>query len=177
MQGKTLRTVLTILLIFSFTSASWAFELKSRFCTIVFSSEEVIRKFNKELSLGRLSYLMKNRHSITAEDEAGNKVDVIVERVETILEMFPRDVQFTIVLLPSEKEVQAAYRNKYGRNVDYIAFYAPKDKTMYVSVRDVDVGVFAHETAHVIIDFYYGISTPTKIHEVLAQYVETHLMD
>ena len=106
-----------------------------------------------------------------------NKVDVIVERVDTIIEMFPRDVKFTIVLLPSEDEVQAVYKNKYGRSVDYIAFYSPKEKTMYVSARDVDIGVLAYETAHAIIDFYYGISTPTKIHEVLAQYVETHLKD
>ena len=38
-------------------------------------------------------------------------------------------------------------------------------------------GIFEQETAHAIIDFYYGVYTPKKIHEVLAQYVETHLKD
>ncbi|MDQ7786789.1 MAG: hypothetical protein RDU01_04205 [Thermodesulfovibrionales bacterium] len=177
MHGNICRVVVIILFISSLSSISWAHELKSRFTTIVYNSEDLVRKFNKELSLGRLSYLLKNRPGITVEDEVGNKVDVIIERVETILEMFPRDVKFTIILLPSEDEVQAVYKNKYGRSVDYIAFYAPKDRILYISVRDVDIGVLAHEIAHVIIDFYYGISTPTKIHEVLAQYVETHLKD
>jgi hypothetical protein len=177
MHGKICRAVVIILFISSVSSISWANELKSRFTTIVYNSEDLVRKFNKELSLGRLSYLLKNRPSITVEDEVGNKVDVIIERVETILEMFPRDVKFTIILLPSEDEVQAVYKNKYGRSVDYIAFYAPKDKILYISVSDVELGVLAHEIAHVIIDFYYNISTPTKIHEVLAQYVETHLRD
>lgn len=177
MHRKIFRAVLVILFLFAFAPHSWAHELKSRFTTIVYSSEDLVRRFNRELSLGRLSYLLKNRPSITAEDEVRNKVDVIVERVETIIEMFPRDFKFTIILLPSEDEVQAVYRNKYERSVDYIAFYAPKEKIMYVSVEDVDIGVLAHEIAHVVIDFYYGISTPTKIHEVLAQYVETHLKD
>jgi hypothetical protein len=66
---------------------------------------------------------------------------------------------------------------KYNRKVDYIAFYAPKDKTVYLSVNDIRIGVFAHELGHLIIDLFYGTTTPSKIHEVLAQFVETHLMD
>ena len=69
------------------------------------------------------------------------------------------------------------FRKKYGRDVDYIAFYSPRDKTVYVSVSDVELTVLAHEIGHVIIDFYYGMATPQKIHEVLAQYVEEHLKD
>jgi len=171
------KVALFVFFTFSVSSVSSAYELKTRYTTITYNNEELIRKFNKELSLGRLSYLLKNRDSITIEDEVKNKVDVIIERVETVLEMFPGNLRFTIMLLSSEDEVQAVYKNKYGRSVDFIAFYSPRDKIIYVSVRDVDIGILAHEIAHVIVDFYYGISTPTKIHEVLAQYVETHLKD
>jgi hypothetical protein len=173
----SLKVALVLFFIFSASSVSWAYELKTNYTIIRYSNEELIRKFNKELSLGRLSYLLKNRDSITIEDEVKNKIDVIIERVETILEMFPRDIRFSIMLLSSEDDVQVIYKNRYGRSVDYIAFYSPRDKTIYVSVRDVDVGLLAHEISHVIVDFYYGMSTPTKIHEVLAQYVETHLKD
>jgi hypothetical protein len=160
-----------------FSSVSVAYELKSRYTTIIYSGEDQVRRFNKEMSLGSLSYLLRNRTSITAADEAANKVDVLIERVETILEMYPRELKFNVVLLSSENEVQDVFRKKYGRNVDYIAFYSPRDKTIYLSVKDIELGVLAHELGHVIVDFYYGISTPTKIHEVLAQYVETHLKD
>jgi hypothetical protein len=91
--------------------------------------------------------------------------------------MFPNEVKFTVSLLSSDDEVQRIYRSKYGKSVDYIAFYSPRDKTVFVSVKDIDTGVLAHEIAHVIIDLFYGIATPAKIHEVLAQYVETHLKD
>jgi hypothetical protein len=104
-------------------------------------------------------------------------MDVLIERVETILEMYPKELKFNITLLSSDNEVQDVFRKKYGRTVNYISFYSPRDKTIYVSVKDIELGVLAHEIAHVIIDFYYGMSTPRKIHEVLAQYVENHLKD
>jgi hypothetical protein len=91
--------------------------------------------------------------------------------------MFPRELKITIVLLSTDDEVQRIYRDKYGRRVDYIAFYSPRDKTIFISVNDISLGVLAHELAHVIIDRYYGIPTPVNIHEILAQYVESHIRD
>lgn len=152
-------------------------EIVSRYATIQYEKEDLLREFNRELLLGSLSHLMRYKKSITWQDEIKNKVDVIVERVIVVLDMRPNDVRFKLVLLPTEEDVQQVYRMKYNRKVDYIAFYAPKDKTVYLSVNDIRIGVFAHELGHLIIDLYYGTTTPSKIHEVLAQFVETHLMD
>jgi hypothetical protein len=170
--NKTLFTGLIILTCFSVSSAN---ELKSRYTTIMYSNEDQVRRFNNEVSLGSLSYLLRNRGSVTTGDEVKNKVDVIIERVESVLEMYPKALQFHIVLLPSDSEVQAIFRKIYGKDADYIAFYSPKDKTVYLSVKDIEVTVLAHEFGHMIIDFYYDIATSEKIHEVLAQYVEEHL--
>ena len=95
--------------------------------------------------------------------------------VQEILEMYPAKLRFTITLLPSKKEVQEQYRQQYDRDVEFIAFYAPETDTVYVSVKDIDLHVFAHELAHVIIDHYFNRAPPVKIHEVLAQYVETQI--
>ncbi len=177
MQIKLPIAFLTVFFIFTFSSIASEYELKTTYVTISYSSADSLRKFNKTISLGSLSYLLKNRHGITSEDELKNKIDVLIERVESVLEMFPSHVKLTIALLPSENEVQGLYRSKYGKNVDFIAFYSPRDQTIFVSVKDVDLGVLAHEIAHAVIDFYYGMATPSKIHEVLAQYVESHLKD
>jgi hypothetical protein len=159
------------------SSVSLGYELKTRYATITYENEDHLRSFNKEVTLGSFSYLMRNKKSVTVTEEIGNKIDVIIERVETILEMFPRELKFTIVLLSTDDEVQRIYRDKYGRRVDYIAFYSPRDKTIFISVNDISLGVLAHELAHVIIDCYYGIPTPVNIHEILAQYVESHIRD
>ena len=171
------RVTIIFLFILLLTSVSSAYELKTEYTTILYEKGDQLSRFNKEIRLGRLSYLLRNRKSITIDDEIKNKIDVIVERVETILEMIPNKLNFKLVLLSSENEVQTTFKNKYGRNVDYIAFYSPRDKTVFVSVKDVDLGILAHEFAHVIIDQYYGIPSPEKLHEILAEYVEMHLKD
>ena len=154
-------------------------EISSRYATIQYDRVELLKQFNSELLLGSLSHLMRSKKSITWEDEVKNKVDIIVERVVAVLDMRPADIRFRLVLLPTEVEVQQVFKAKYNRKVDFIAFYAPKEKIVYVSVNDIRIGVFAHELGHMVIDLFYGINTvtPITVHEVLAQFVETHLTD
>jgi hypothetical protein len=177
MRPSLLRAIFTILLYAASLATAHGFELKTRYTTIVYKSENLLRKFNKEVSLGSLAYIMRDTRSITAEDEVKNKVDVIIEKVESVLEMFPRNLRFTVMLLPGEKDVQKVYREKYRAEVDYIAFYSPRDETVYVSVDDIRRGVLAHELAHVVVDHYYGVPTPVRIHEILARFAESHLED
>jgi hypothetical protein len=158
-------------------SVSSGYELKTQYATVVYEKEEQLRTFNREVSLGSLSYLLRNRKSITVEDEVRNKLDVIIDKVQTILDMYPGGLNFRIILLSTDAEVRKAYRDRYGSSVDYIAFYAPRDKTVFISVADIRLGVLAHELAHVVINHYFLNSPPRKINEVLAQFVETHLKD
>lgn len=158
-------------------SATDGLELKTRSASVIYEKEDLLRQFNRNVRLGSLSYAVSNKTSITYEDEVKNKVDVILERVKAVLAMFPKNLNFTIILLPSDSDVQKIYTGKYGKKVDFISFYAPRDKTVYISVDDVRLGVLAHELAHVVIDFYYDTSPGVKIHEILAQFVETHLED
>ena len=172
----TSRIVLAVLLASLMLSASIssAAELKTQYVKVVYSGDKYLAEFNDQVSLGSLSYLVHNSNALKATEETAGKLDAIIERVETILDMYPRGLKFTMVLLPSSKDVQAVWRREYGRSQDYIAFYSPKDDTVYVSLEDVRVGVLAHELTHVILDHYFRVSPPGKIHEVLAQFVESH---
>ena len=158
-------------------SAADGLELKTRNASVIYEKEDLLRKFNRNVRLGSLSYAARNRTSITAEDEVRNKVDVILERVKAVLAMFPGNLNFTIILLHSDTDVQKVYTGKFGKKVDFISFYSPREKIVYISVDDLRLGVLAHELAHVVIDFYYETPTPVKIHEILAQFVESHLED
>lgn len=152
-------------------------ELKTQYTTLVYEKDELLRDFNHAVSLGSLNHLLRSRKSITADDEIKNKIDVLIERIQTVLDMRPRELKFRIVLLPTDTEVQKVYRSKYGTQADFIAFYSQREKTIYLSVSDIRLGVLAHELAHMIIDHYFGVPPPVKIHEVLAQFVEEHLKD
>jgi hypothetical protein len=152
-------------------------ELKTQYTTLVFEKDELLKDFNHAISLGSLNHLLRSRKSITADDEIRNKVDVLIERIQAVLDMRPRELRFRMVLLATDSDVQKVYRSKYNANADFIAFYSLRDKTIYLSVNDIRLGVLAHELAHMIIDHYFGVPPPVKIHEVLAQFVEEHLKD
>lgn len=168
--------IVFITLLLSVSSVSGG-ELSTRYTTISYDKDEIFRQFNKKLTLGSLSYLMRHKVNITTEDEVKNKIDIIIEKVEAILDMFPEDFKIKIVLLPSTQEVQKVYKVTAKRDSDLIAFYTPKGKTVYLAVSDIRIGVLAHELGHAIMDAYFVVAPPSKIHEVLAQFVETHLND
>ncbi|MDH5523346.1 MAG: hypothetical protein OEY01_05070 [Desulfobulbaceae bacterium] len=159
-------------------SAASGAELKTRYATVRYSDAELLRKFNDEFYLGRrLTYQLRGMEALTVADEVRNKLNVVVEKVEAVLDMFPPILAFTIVLLPTDDDVQAVYFKKYGKRVDHIAYYSLSEKTIYISVRDVNLQVLAHELGHVVVDHYFKVRPPYKIHEVLAQFAEVHITD
>lgn len=153
-------------------------EMETRYARIVYADEALLHAFNAEVvPAGGLFSLGRRPQQVTMQDEVRNKLNNIVEKVMAVLEMYPRNLRFTLILLPDAREVQRQYRESFGKEVNYIAFYAPKQKTMYLSIRDVKLRVIAHEIGHVVVDHYFDVPPPVKIHEVLAQFAETHISD
>ncbi|MBI9089263.1 MAG: hypothetical protein JEZ12_08605 [Desulfobacterium sp.] len=151
-------------------------EIRTRYATITYTDMESLRKFNNKLYMGRLKYLL-NKKSETIEDEVKSKIDLIVEKVETVLDMYPSPLKFNIVIHPSKQGIQTDYQRLYKRTVNYIAFFSPGTNTVFYSADNAKLRVVAHEIGHVVAEKYFAISPPPKIHEVLAQYAETHVSD
>ncbi len=169
--------IVTFFCTLTFAAGSYCGSLESRYATIMYDNDSLLKEFNSGVRMGSLSYLMGNRSNMTVADEVRNKVDVIVEKVQVVLEMYPSTFKYKVVLLDSAKEVRKVYQSKYGREVGFISFYSPGDKAVYISTDDVDLRIFSHETAHAIIDQYFKVSPAVKIHELLAKYAESHIED
>lgn len=152
-------------------------KIQTRYTTITYSDLKALRKFNSTLYMGNLTYLLKEKKNETIQDEVKNKIDLIVEKVETVLDMYPPRLRFQIVIHGSTNGVQESYRNLYNREVNYIAFYSPGDNTVFYSANNASLRVVTHEIGHVVVENYFDISPPPKIHEVLAQYAEIHISD
>ncbi len=163
--------------LFALAEFSSAGTLESRYATIIYENDALLREFNSSVRLGGLSYLVGKRSNLTVADEVRNKVDIIAERVQLVLEMYVKTLKFKVVLLPSAREVRRVYRSKYGKDADFISFFAPGERAMYISVDDVNLRIFGHEVGHAVIDQYFRVSPSVKIHEMLAKYAETHLDD
>lgn len=153
-------------------------EAKSRYASLHYSSQELLNDFNEEIELGRkLDSSARRKQIVTVEDEVMAKIDTIIEKAETILEMFPDKLRIRIVLLESAGDVARVFREKYGKDADHIAFYSLSEDTIYLSVDDVSLAVLAHEIGHAIVDHYFPVRAPYNVHELMAQFVEKRIND
>ncbi len=93
---------------------------------------------------------------------ASSRVDEIVERVESLLGMYPKDLHVDMYLQP-----------KYESGD--VAWYSREKKCITVAVDHVTDGVLAHEIAHAVINSYFDVPPPKQVQEILAQYVDRQL--
>jgi hypothetical protein len=150
---------------------------KSRYATLSYPNREVLQEFNENLRLNRkLNYAMR-KNVVTVADEVLAKLDIIIEKVQIVLDMFPDYYHVRVVLLADDDDVARIYKKKYGKRASHIAYYSLSEKTIYVSVDDTKLRVIAHEIAHSVVDHYFKVRPPYNIHELMAQFAEKHVTD
>jgi len=170
-------TAYTLIFLLIACGPCMSLEIKSRYATIVYNEEKDLHRFNEEFYLGKYSYLLRKDDITGVSDEVRFKTDLIVERVKSILDMFPEKLEFRIAICSSEREIQKAYRLIYGKATHYSAFYAPEINTVFFSVNDMELVTIAHEFAHIVMTCYFNVSPPVKIHELLSRYAARHITD
>jgi len=171
-----MRRVITTFFIFIIMfSSAYSAELKTRYGSIMYKDDAMLKKFNKRIRMGSLNKYLKKRKITTYKDEVKHKIDIIMNRIKTTLAMSPPNMKTMIFLYPSRKNIKSIYRSTYVSKRDPRAFYEPKKNIVFISVNDVNINVIAHEFAHVVIEHHYGRDkTPVKIHEMLAIFAENN---
>lgn len=129
---------------------------KTHYTTIHYAEDKDLEDFIWRLGGQRIEFS-------TDTALVSNRVDRIVERVKTILDMYPKKFSVNI------------YLHRGSLEPDRVAFYEHKTRSIHVSVDYMSDGVFAHEIAHAIINQYFVSAPPSKIQEILTQYVDKYL--
>lgn len=164
-----------------FPQGMWLSEEKitSKYARIFYETDETLRLFNRRVKLGLQSYILKKKYlgELSVERQVSEKIDIIVDRVKAILDMYPKNFRIDIKITADANLVQSIYKKRYYREVEFVAFYSPQERTIYISAEDAKSNILAHELAHAIIDQYFGVAAPVKIHEILAQYVDENFED
>lgn len=152
-------------------------QLDSRYITLKYSGKEILRSFDKRIDLNSSLTRLMRKNTVTVEDEVLAKTDAVVEKAEKVLDMFPDNLHFTLVLLPVQNDIAKVFYQKYNKNVNYLSYYSLSEKTIYISVDDANLNILAHEIGHVIVDHFFNVSPPYNIHELMAQFTAKHITD
>ena len=109
------------------------------------------------------------------EDKVNRRVEMLLARVQEILDMHPSNVYFTIKIYKDQKSVHDKYREITGTRKKIKAFHDTKYHTIHISEDDISDSVLSHEIAHVVTDKHLMIRPTRDAREKLAIYVDTNL--
>lgn len=158
----------------NFVSTAFSFEIKTSYSSIIYEEETLLDKFDNKIYMGRLRFYMP-KDIKNLKEKVASKVDLITHKVQSVLEMYPKNLQFEIYILRNTEAVREAYYQIYKKKSSFVAFYSPKMNAVFVSPEKMKIRILAHEIGHVVVENYFEISPPVKIHEVLAQFSERNL--
>ena len=164
--------LMSILLIAILPGSAQETGLETRYATVVFNDEADLYEFGRKLG-GAGSMVSRTNPNVRAHIK--ESVDRIVFRVKALLDMHPEAMKFTIVIHSTEKALGDAYKSLGAIADPPIAFYSHKSRTIHIGLQNATDGVFAHEVAHAVINFYFTVPPPAQMQEILAQYVDRHL--
>jgi len=160
-----------------FACDGWPKSLDTNYTSICYSDEKGLQRFTRSIGKSASFFSESTEKNPSATRE---RVDLLVDRVSRLLDMYPLDLHFNIYVHQTHKDVGNSYvrlstLGVYGRVP--VAFYSHKNKAVYISIENISAGILAHEIAHAIINFYFPESPPERMQEILAQYVDKHLWE
>ena len=148
--------ILFTLCINSQSSAAPQLLFQTKYTQIFYSDEKDLDDFIWRLGGQHFEYSRER-------DLAKGRVDRVIDRVQTILGIWPGTLKISIYLHHDEPAP-----NK-------IAYYEYATRAIHVMVSKVTDGIFAHEVAHAIINQGFNALLPSKMQEILTQYVDKYL--
>lgn len=152
---------------------------KTRLTTIHYSKPDQLKVFAKKIQPGPLTRAINKiflvRDGKLPTEKLGRDVDRLFQRVQMALEMPKPDARVHIRLYQNQEELSEVFAKITGKPTKTPAFYWKETNTIYVQTEKISIGILAHEMGHVIIDHYFIIRPPSKICEMLCQYVDRQI--
>ena len=162
--------------------------LETTYAILKYQSEKDLKKFYKKVDYSPERWSIKSliggssSDNLTANIKA--KIDALYERVQDILGMHKKVNKVTIIVYHNKNQLGDSYSKvcnsatlAYGRSSVPKAFFIYNFNTIFVNAKDLHEGILAHEIAHFIVDNFLRVQPPRPTAEILARYVDKHLLD
>lgn len=153
--------------------------LATRYAMIRYETLKDLKKFNRRIDYSPGGFSLKSLFSPSGSkniiDSIKKKVDALYRRVQEILDMRGRMTKVNINLY-RKKSFDDLYYRLLGTKRRVRSWYLFESKTIFINIEDVNEGILAHEMAHHIVDHYLKVRPPKATAEILARYVDKHLI-
>lgn len=167
----------SMLLLIFLCAPARAIEIEGTYASISYTHDTILEAFNNNIFLGKLRYLMRGKRILTMEDEVNAKIDILSERIQEVLDMHPPGLHYGMTLYQTGDYPDRDNHPRHDPLWDRAGFYSPTSDTIFLNVNTSNIKVVAHEVGHVVVEKYFKVKPPVKVHELLAQFAEKHIGD
>ncbi len=130
-----------------------------------------LENFNRKINF------KTSQESFDIANSVSDKIDAIFKKSQQLLGMQGFVNKITIKIFKNKQQLDRAYFKIYKKDSNSRAWYTHEKLTVFIQLNDIHRGMIAHELAHAIIDHYLIIPPPKETAEILARYVDTHMVD
>ncbi|HEA65706.1 MAG TPA: hypothetical protein ENI07_02625 [Desulfobacterales bacterium] len=153
--------------------------IETRYAVIRYETLKDLKKFDRKIDYSpgesSLKSFFSPSGSINVIASSKKKVETLFRRVQKILDMRGK-IEKVNINLYRKKRFDEVYYRLAGIKRRVRSWYIFELKIIYINVDDVHEGILAHEMAHHIIDHYLSVRPPRATAEILARYVDKHLL-
>ncbi len=113
-------------------AGEWARIIESKCCTILCGPDVDIKELNRKIKIPSYDILLSEsrylRENSSTEDQLAEKFDAILQKVEKILDMYPRRIHLTVKIYKDQSQLDDSYVQLFGvlDEKEMIAFYVHK---------------------------------------------------
>jgi hypothetical protein len=147
--------------------------METLYATVYYADDAALQDFGSRISRPGTFEKRDGRNPEVIKE----RLDRIVYRVRSLLDMYPQGLHFSIRVLSGYDELMDVYGALGATGNAPIAFYSHRRRTIYVSPERLTDAILAHEVSHAVINAYFDAPPPAQMQEILAQYVDKHLWD
>jgi len=180
-NGRNVIVSLFVAALFLITSQLFAqtglhpawYQLETEKTILFYRNTGDLEKFNTLIDFQNQTSQKKNALAINLEE----KIDSLFLRVSSILGMTKKFKKVRIHIYPDKNQMDQIFNLVHPDAPLVRAWYEYEKNTIYINLDDLNEGMLAHELAHAVIDHNLLIPPPVNSAEILARYVDNHLLD
>ena len=162
--------------VFALEESSASQRVESRYCTLWIDPGIDLKKISHKISVRGVSRL-KLPKGTSPETELAAKCDILFERAEEVLDMYPPGIHVTLKVVSSRDTISQVHEAQYDAGTDAPAIYLFESNTVYAWAKEISESVLIHEMAHCILDHYFQVRPPRKVEELLAMHVDAQMRE
>lgn len=129
--------------------------------------------------LARLSYrhfLQVDSFLDTREDDPrsllSKTLDALYLQASDVLGIHIYSFHGVLEIYPDKVALRIFFKDFLNRDLEERSYYLHETKTIYISYKDLTLGMLGHEIAHAIISNYFVVLPSMQVQEILSGYVE-----